>query len=55
MNEDTRFILRRIENLEGKIMSELKELHAFKNKSIGIAVMAGCVGSLLIELTLKYM
>lgn len=54
MNEDTKFILRRMEALEGRIMRELKELHAWKNKVtgiyVGIGLISGGIGSLVAKL-----
>lgn len=54
MNEDTRFILKRMDALEGRLMDELKEIQAWRNRVIGMAIVAGGVGSVLVEMAIKH-
>lgn len=54
MNDDTKFILRRMEALEGRIMNELRELQAWKNKAIGAGIIAGGIGSFIMQILTKH-
>lgn len=54
MDQDNlRFLIRRMDTLEGRIMKELKELQATRNKAlgiiIGIALVSGGLGATIIE------
>ena len=53
MNEDTRFILKRMEALEGRIMAEIKELQAWKNKVIGTYLCLSVITSLVFHELVK--
>ena len=44
MNDDTRFLLRRIEALEGRLSVKIDELMAFKNKALGVVLAISFVG-----------
>lgn len=54
MNDDTKYLIRRMDQLEARLMAELKPLQEFKNKLIGMGVLAGGIGSLLIEYIKKH-
>jgi hypothetical protein len=53
MNADTKFILRRMEALEGRLMNELKELQAWKNKALGAAMVVSGITSVIIDFLFK--
>lgn len=60
MNDETRFILRRIEAVEGRIMNELremrrevKELQAWKNRALGVIVTLSGLTSFVVSIILK--
>lgn len=44
-----------MEALEGRIMAELKELHAWKNKMMGVAAFIGGLGSLVVKELIKHL
>lgn len=51
--DNLKFLIRRMDLLEGRIMKELKELQATKNKALGIIIglslLSGSVGASIIE------
>lgn len=52
-DENTRFLIKRMDVLERRIMDKIEELQNFKNKAIGMAVIAGGIGSFVMELAMK--
>lgn len=53
MDENTRFIINRIDKVETRLLREIKDLQAFKNRVLGISVGVSFVISSLIEVVLR--
>lgn len=53
MDDNTRFIIERMDDLEQRLMARIDILEAWRNRVIGIGVIAGGVGSLIMEIVLK--
>lgn len=51
--EDVRFLIKRMDTMESRIVEKIDALQAFKNKLIGIAIIAGSIASILVELLHK--
>lgn len=54
MQEDTRFLLRRMDTLEQRVMDRIDRLEAFKNRLLGMAFLGGGVAGLIIDLIAKH-
>lgn len=65
MDENTKYILQRmdqfeermmeeIRGVENRVLPELKELQAFKNKIMGMSFIFGALGSLIINFLIKH-
>lgn len=53
MDENTRFIIERMDDLEQRLMARIDVLEAWRNRVIGLGVVAGGIGSLIMEIVLK--
>lgn len=55
MDEQTIFLLERMDDMEERLVEKIDALTAFKNKLMGMAVIAGGVGSAVIEVIFKHL
>jgi hypothetical protein len=62
MDENTRFLIKRIDESEerlyekmDKLQERLDELSAFENKVYGMAILAGALGSLMVDFLFKHL
>lgn len=55
MDSNTKFLIKRMDQLESRIMMELKELQAWKNRAMGIIMVAGAVTSVIISFAVKHL
>lgn len=59
MNSDERFLLRRMEAMEGRLLNKIDELMAFKNKALGILVaisfVSGGLGSIVLKIIANHL
>lgn len=53
MDENTQFIMERMDKLEERLVKKIDDLQAFKNKIMGMAMIAGAVSSALIQAVFK--
>ena len=53
VDENTRFIIKRMDVLERRIMDKIEDLQGFKNKVLGVALISGGLGSIFVELVIK--
>jgi hypothetical protein len=53
VNDDTQFILKRMDAFEERVITELKELQAFRNRMIGVSIAISFVVSSTIEILRK--
>lgn len=55
LDGNTKYLIKRMDQLEGRIMTELKELQAWKNRAVGIMMIAGAISSVIISLAVKHL
>lgn len=53
VNDDTRFIIERMDALEQRVVLRIDALEAWRNKIIGLGVLAGGAGSFLMEIIIR--
>jgi len=52
-DENTRFIIKRMDALEHRIMDKIEDLQGFKNRVMGVALVCGGLGSFIVEVILN--
>lgn len=55
MDENTRFLIERMDSRFDRLEKKIDSLQAFENKAYGIAILAGAVGSVMIDFLLKHL
>lgn len=53
MDDNTRFIIERMDDLERRLMARIDVLEAWRNRVIGLGIIAGGIGSFIMEVVLK--
>jgi len=50
MDENTKFLIQRIDRLEERLMNEIKELQGFRNRALGMAGLISLMVTIAVEL-----
>lgn len=53
MDENTRFIIKRIDNVEKSLLREIKELQAFRNRVLGLSIGISFIVSSVVEVLIR--
>lgn len=54
MDENTQFLIERIDKVEERLLRKLDDLQAFKNKLLGMALLAGGIGSAIVDVVIRH-
>lgn len=53
MNDDTKFLIRRMDTLEHRVLERLDKIDAWRNRMVGLGILAGGIGSFLMEVIIR--
>lgn len=54
MDADIKYLLTRMDLLEHRLIHKIEELQSFKNKVVGMAIVCGGIGSMIVQIAVKY-